>query len=93
MGLANFDCHLKFGEVGRVGQFSLLWRSRIPQKGNLTCKERGIFPKMLLHYGLPSGFPYYGLTTLECQGYPIPSPGTHNPVALWADTKDYPRTL
>ena len=38
----------------------------IPQKGSLTCKERGIFPNTLHHYGLRSGIPYYSLTTLAC---------------------------
>ena len=38
----------------------------IPHKGSLMREECGIFPNMLHHYGLQSGFPYYGLTTLAC---------------------------
>ena len=65
----KFWLPLEKGVMGKVGQFSLLWRSavsysyRIPQQSSLTCEERGIFHNTVHHYGLRSGFPYYNLTT------------------------------
>ena len=71
IGSTTLDCHWKNG--GWVGSGNLAFCSgteptlfRNLQKGSLTCEERGIFPNTVHHYGLRSGFPYYGLTTPAC---------------------------
>ena len=81
----TLDCHWKKG--GWVGSGNLAFCSgtkptlfRNLQKGSLTCEERGIFPHTVHHYGLRSGFPYYGLTTPACRMPGVPHSttwGTH----------------
>ena len=78
----EFRLPLEKGEVGRFGQFSLPWPSRnsysyrILQQRSLKCEDRGIFPNTVHHYGLFSGFPYYGLTTQACRMPGVPQSTT-----------------
>ena len=77
IGSTTLDCHWK--KWGWVGSGNLAFCSgtkpslfRNLQKGSLTCEERGIFPHTVHHYGLRSGFPYYGLTTPACMMPGVP---------------------